>query len=56
MTMNEVAVWCGMDACFDLSRCGDRQREEVCEDYTSGIVKYFETKKGKRDEAEKEDK
>ena len=54
--MNEVAVWCGMDACFDLSMCGDRQYEEVCEDYTRGIVKYFETKKRKRDDAEEEDK
>ncbi len=58
MRMNKVAVWCGLDACFDLSKCEDRQMEEVCKDYTSGIVKYFKTKNRKRDDAnyaEKED-
>ena len=50
--MSESVGWCGMDACFDLSRCGDRQREEVCEDYTMGDCEDFETKKRKRDDAD----
>ena len=56
MGMNEVAVWCGMDACMDESRCGDRLDDLVCKDYVHGIAKCFETKKRKRDDAEEENK
>ena len=59
MGMNEVAVWCGMDACFASSNCGDYFRAEdergekhLCEDYVHGIAMYFETKKRKRDDAD----
>ena len=54
MTTNQVAV-CGMDVCFDLSRCGGCQREEVCEDYTMSNCEDFEIKKRKRDDADDTD-
>ena len=57
MGMNEVAVWCGMDACFAASNCGDEfmaededGEKQLCEDYVRGIAKCFETKKRKREE------
>ena len=57
MGMNEVAVWCGMDACFTASNCGDEfmaedddGEKQLCEDYVRGIAKCFETKKRKREE------
>ena len=51
MGMDEVAVWCGMDASFCESLVGDRDCEEVCKDYVRGIAKCFETKKRKREDA-----
>ena len=59
MGMNEVAVWCGMDACFASSNCGEEfiaededGEKQLCEDYVNGIAKCFETKKWKRDDAD----
>jgi hypothetical protein len=59
LSMEQVAVWCGMDACFATSNCGELFLAEdeggekhLCENYTNGIVMEFETKKRKRDEDE----
>ena len=65
MSTDEVAVWCGMDACFAASSGGDDflaedegAEKHVCENYTQGIVMWFDTKKRKRDDSDepKEDK
>ena len=62
MSTDEVAVWCGMDACFAASSGGDDFLAEdedaerhLCDDYTQGIVMWFETKKRKRDDSEEDE-
>jgi hypothetical protein len=51
--MDNVAYWCGMDACFAAARSTDdfisedaREEEHLCENYAEGIVMCFETEKG----------
>ena len=50
LSTDRVAVWCGMDACFSICDEGDNFGPEdedgekhLCENYTQGIVVWFET-------------
>ncbi len=56
LSMDLVALWCGIDACFAAARSTDdfvcvdpREEEYLCKDSARGIVMCFETKKRKHD-------
>ncbi len=62
MSMDQVAVQCGMEASFAISTGGDDFMAEdedaekhLCENCTQGIVMWFQTIKRKRDDGDDEE-